>query len=102
MTVTETMARRKNNTSVLMEKIDNLKSLNVEEIVDEIHKKLPEIFQILKAIMLPRDKRNDPDSMQQIMSRLALLYAVVMITGNSELSRFQHVMPTCFPIIIQC
>ena len=37
----------KNNTCVLMKKtFDNLKSFNVEEIVDEIHKKLPEIFQI--------------------------------------------------------
>ena len=82
--------------SVLMRKdFTALEEYNLGDVVTEMKDKLPELVQMILAVMVPEEKRSSVAHQAVLVPRLALIYACAMQARNHELSSFQRVVSAC-------
>ena len=93
----EQMRNRKHgNVSSLMKKdYHDLATFQIDNIMDEMVAKFPDLFILLIHIMLPPADRIDHGRIAEIMPRLAMIYAIVLQTRLRDLSRMQRVISMC-------
>ena len=75
-----------------MPKINDLSKTDLGEVVVEIKKTFPELYQIILGVMLPPDKIDDAESEADVIPKLALIYGILMQTRCHELSHIQCVI----------
>ena len=92
--VPETMRNKKRGfVSILMRKeTENLQSADLGRIVSEMKTKFPVLLQMLQAMMIPDNKREDDAVRASIIPKLALIYGIVIQSRCHELSFMQRLV----------
>ena len=92
-----TLGRRKlGKLSILMQKgYCDMTDFDTRKVVHEFKTEFPEVYEMVLAVMLPKEKHGQKESYEEIIPRLSMLYGLLMQTRNQELSLVQHVVTMC-------